>query len=36
LTGIGLTLLAALMGGSRVPIDGEMRDGPFLGLDWFF
>lgn len=35
LTGIGLTLLAALMGGSRVPIDGEMADGPFLGLDWF-
>lgn len=35
LTGIGLTLLAALMGGSRVPIDGEMTDGPFLGLDWF-
>ena len=35
LTGIGLTLIAALMGGSRVPIDGEMTDGPFLGLDWF-
>lgn len=35
LTGIGLTLAAALMGGSRVPIDGEMTDGPFLGLDWF-
>ena len=35
LTGIGLTLLAALMGGSQVPIDGEMTDGPFLGLDWF-
>jgi sterol desaturase/sphingolipid hydroxylase (fatty acid hydroxylase superfamily) len=35
LTGIALTLIAALMGGSRVPIDGEMRDGPFLGLDWF-
>ncbi len=35
LSGIGLTLLAALMGGSRVPIDGEMTDGPFLGLDWF-
>ncbi len=35
LTGIGLTLLAAVMGGSRVQIDGEMRDGPFLGLDWF-
>jgi sterol desaturase/sphingolipid hydroxylase (fatty acid hydroxylase superfamily) len=34
-TGIGLTLLAALMGGSQVAIDGEMRDGPFLGLDWF-
>ena len=35
LTGIALTLIAALMGGSRVPIDGEMTDGPFLGLDWF-
>ncbi len=35
LTGIGLTLLAALMGGSRVQIDGEMTEGPFLGLDWF-
>ena len=35
LTGIGLTLLATLMGGSRVPIDGEMTTGPFLGLDWF-
>jgi sterol desaturase/sphingolipid hydroxylase (fatty acid hydroxylase superfamily) len=35
LTGIGLTLLAALMGGSQVPIDGEMTNGPFLGLDWF-
>src|SRR5688500_7916458 len=29
LAGIGLTLIAALMGGSRVPIDGEMREGPF-------
>lgn len=35
LGGIGLTLLAALMGGSRVQIDGEMTAGPFLGLDWF-
>jgi sterol desaturase/sphingolipid hydroxylase (fatty acid hydroxylase superfamily) len=35
LTGIGLTLVAALLGGSRVPLDGELRSGPFLGLDWF-
>jgi lathosterol oxidase len=33
--GMGLTLAAALLGGSRVPVDGELRDGPFLGLDWF-
>lgn len=33
--GILLTLAAALFGGSRVSIDGELRDGPFLGLDWF-
>ena len=35
LTGIGLTLIAALLGGSRVPIGSEINDGPFLGLDWF-
>ena len=35
LTGMFLTLFAALLGGSRVPIDGELTDGPFLGLDWF-
>ncbi len=35
LTGILLTLIAAILGGSRVPIDGELRNGPFLGLDWF-
>jgi lathosterol oxidase len=35
LTGIGLTLVATLLGGSRVPLDGELRTGPFLGLDWF-
>jgi len=33
--GILLTLIAAMFGGSRVPIDGELTDGPFLGLDWF-
>lgn len=35
LVGIGLTLVAALLGGSRVPLDGELANGPFLGLDWF-
>ena len=33
--GIALTLIAALLGGSRVPVDGEIRSGPFLGVDWF-
>ena len=33
--GMALTLAAALLGGSRVPLDGELRAGPFLGLDWF-
>jgi lathosterol oxidase len=35
LVGITSTLIAALLGGSRVPIDGELTNGPFLGLDWF-
>ena len=35
MTGISLTLVAALLGGSRVPIDGELQSGPLLGLDWF-
>jgi lathosterol oxidase len=35
LSGIVLTLLAALLGGSRVPLEGELTQGPFLGLDWF-
>ena len=35
LTAIGATLLAAMLGGSRVPLDGELTQGPFLGLDWF-
>jgi lathosterol oxidase len=35
LVGIALTLIAALLGGSQVPVgDGEGK-GPFLGLDWF-
>jgi sterol desaturase/sphingolipid hydroxylase (fatty acid hydroxylase superfamily) len=33
--GMTCTLIAALLGGSRVPIDGELTNGPFLGLDWF-
>lgn len=33
--GMMLTLIAALLGGSRVPITGELTEGPFLGLDWF-
>ena len=32
---VSATLLAALLGGSQVPVDGELRTGPFLGLDWF-
>ena len=35
LAGITFTLIAALLGGSRVAIDGELTNGPFLGLDWF-
>ncbi len=33
--GILFTLVAVMFGGSSVPVDGEMRNGPFLGLDWF-
>jgi lathosterol oxidase len=33
--GVTATLVSALLGGSRVELDGELRDGPFLGLDWF-
>ncbi len=33
--GIALTLVAVMFGGSSVPVDGELRNGPFLGLDWF-
>lgn len=33
--GMTLTALAALLGGSRVPLEAAGGDGPFLGLDWF-
>jgi sterol desaturase/sphingolipid hydroxylase (fatty acid hydroxylase superfamily) len=33
--GVSATLVAALLGGSQVPVEGELRTGPFLGLDWF-
>jgi hypothetical protein len=33
--GVVSTLAAALLGGSRVPVEGELNQGPFLGLDWF-
>lgn len=33
--GIACTLTAALLGGSQVPIEGELSKGPYLGLDWF-
>jgi lathosterol oxidase len=33
--GVVCTLAAALLGGSRVPVEGELQQGPFLGLDWF-
>lgn len=35
LTGIGLSLAAALLGGSQVVVEGDLAEGPFLGLDWF-
>lgn len=33
--GILLTLIAVMFGGWSVPVDGELQNGPFLGLDWF-
>jgi sterol desaturase/sphingolipid hydroxylase (fatty acid hydroxylase superfamily) len=35
LTGIGFTLAAGLLGGSRVPVEGEVGPGSWLGLDFF-
>ncbi|HEX4792295.1 MAG TPA: sterol desaturase family protein [Humisphaera sp.] len=34
-TSIGITLLATVLGGSRVQPHGELTGGAFLGLDWF-
>lgn len=33
--GVVSTLVAALLGGSGVPVQEELTSGPFLGLDWF-
>jgi lathosterol oxidase len=33
--GVAATLVAALLGGSRIATDAELTQGPFLGLDWF-
>ena len=35
LTGIGFTLAAALLGGSQVPVAGELTSASWLGLDFF-
>jgi sterol desaturase/sphingolipid hydroxylase (fatty acid hydroxylase superfamily) len=35
LTGIGFTLAAALLGGSRVPVEGDVGSPSWLGLDFF-
>ncbi|NQV35056.1 MAG: sterol desaturase family protein [Phycisphaeraceae bacterium] len=35
LIGLSSVLLAALLGGSHVPLDGEVSTGPLFGLDWF-
>ena len=35
LTGMGLVVLATLMGGAQVPAPGTVAHSPYLGLDWF-
>src|SRR5262245_18859801 len=35
LVGCGLVLVAALLGGSQVPIDAEFNKHVYFGLDWF-
>jgi sterol desaturase/sphingolipid hydroxylase (fatty acid hydroxylase superfamily) len=35
LAGMAFTLVSAALGGSQVPVEGELDHGPFLGLDWF-
>jgi lathosterol oxidase len=35
LTGMLFALGATLLGGASVPINGDLRSGPAIGLDWF-
>ena len=35
LTGLLFSLASTLLGGSSVPINGQLGNGPALGLDWF-
>lgn len=35
LTGMSLAILATLMGGADVPVDGPVAASPYVGLDWF-
>lgn len=35
LSGITLALISILLGGSSVPVEGELSEGPFFGLDLF-
>src|SRR5689334_14075728 len=35
LTGMSFALIATLLGGASVPINGELGNGPAIGLDWF-
>jgi sterol desaturase/sphingolipid hydroxylase (fatty acid hydroxylase superfamily) len=35
LTGLLFSLAATLLGGSSVPINGSLGNGPAIGLDWF-
>jgi lathosterol oxidase len=35
LTGMLLAIAATVWGGSSVPINGTLHDGPSIGLDWF-
>src|SRR5262245_43130859 len=35
LTGMLFSLAATLLGGSSVPINGSLGQGPAIGLDWF-
>lgn len=34
-TGLGCTVLAAVLGGSHAPIAGQVGDGPWFGVDFF-